>query len=255
MGCKSARPKKDIDTINQYNINNVVVLSGDIHVAMAFDLPSGLVPYNATTGAGSAGVEFVGDNVSEGDVLPNSESYMYQNNAHLRFFKAKSQGYCILDITPNSVCCDYWETDSVKTRNLHQNFLATFCTVQGENHLKAYQGPAFTPRTFPPLVPLYPRNNGTPVGIKYNQNAVELMALYPNPANNYVRFQYFMKNTDELKIEVYDVQGKLVQSTSYGIRSKGLNEDMLSLKDLAPAEYNIVFKTSYEVSTRKVIKY
>lgn len=247
--------KKLIDTVNQYNIKNLVVLSGDIHVGMAFDIPSGVVPYNPNTGAGSAGVEIVADNVVEGDVLPNAESYMYQNNPHLRFFKAKSQGYCIIDLTPNSMCADYWETDSVESRNLHQKFLATFCTVQNENHLKAYQGPTFTPRTFPPLVPVYPRVNALSTGVKYNQNAVELLSLYPNPTNAYVRFQYFMKNTDDLKIEVYDVEGKLVLQQDYGTRTRGLNEDALMIDKLAAGEYNIVFRTSNEVSTRKVLKY
>jgi phosphodiesterase/alkaline phosphatase D-like protein len=34
--------KQILDTINQYNIKNMVVLSGDIHVAMAFDIPNGV---------------------------------------------------------------------------------------------------------------------------------------------------------------------------------------------------------------------
>lgn len=246
--------KKIIDTVNFYNIKNMVVLSGDIHVGMAFDIPNGVVPYNASTGAGSAGVEFVCDNVSEGDVLPNAESYMYQNNAHLKFFKSKSQGYCIVDVTPNSVCCDYWETSSVKTSNQQQKFLATFCTVQNENHLKLYQGPTFTPRVFPPLVSLVPRNTGVPTGIKPAQQVLQVMSLYPNPTDNYVRIQYFMKTTDVVLVQVFDIQGKLMLADPLGLRSKGLNEDVLSVKDLAAGEYTIVFKTSNEVIARKIIK-
>ncbi len=247
--------KKIIDTINQYNIKNVVVLSGDIHVAMAFDIPGGVVPYDPTTGAGSAAVEFVADNVVEGDVLPNAEAYMYSNNLNLRYIKLKSQGYCVIDITPNSVCCDYWETDSVSTANTHQNFLSTWCTVQGENHLKAYQGPAFTPRSFPSLAPYNPRNSGLPVGVRTLQKAVELMSMYPNPSNSYVRFQYFMKATDQLFIEVYDTQGRLMQKEDFGLRQKGLNEDILYIKNLPSAEYLVIFKTTDGTTARKLLKY
>ena len=82
-----------------------------------------------------------------------------------------------------------------------------------------------------------------------------MMDMYPNPTNSYLQFQYFMKTTDQLNVEVYDVTGKLVQSQNYGLRLKGLNEDVLNIKNLAPAEYQVLFKTSNEVTVRKVIKY
>lgn len=247
--------KKIIDTVNAYDIKNMVVLSGDIHVAMAFDIPGGVTPYNPSTGAGSVGVEFVCDAISEGDVLPNAESFMYSNNSHLRYIKLKSQGYCIVDVTPNSVCCDYWEMDSVRSSNTRQTLLKTLCTIQNENHLKEYQGPTFTPRTFPPLIPYNPRNNGVSVGVKNNQKVVEVMSLYPNPASDYVRFQYFMKNMDNLKVDIYDMLGRLVQTDDFGIRTKGLNEDVVYVRNLSAGEYTILFRTATESSARKIIKY
>ena len=45
------------DSIDAMSINNMVVLTGDIHTSWANDLP--LSGYNASTGANSAGVEFV----------------------------------------------------------------------------------------------------------------------------------------------------------------------------------------------------
>jgi alkaline phosphatase D len=246
--------KRVIDTIVYNDINNVVILSGDIHQAIAFDIPGGVVPYNPTTGDGSVAVEFVCDAVSAGDVLPNNESYMYQNNANLKYFKAKSQGYSIIDITPNSVCCDFWQIDSLAAVSRSETFLATFCTIKDQNRLKSYLGPTFTPRTFTPLVPYAPRNQGLPVGIKYNQQQVELIGIYPNPAADYIRFQYFMKEADALKVEVYNLQGKMVESLDYGIRTRGLNEDALSVSKLPNAEYIVVFRTGNQVTSRKFVK-
>lgn len=247
--------KRVIDTVNQYNIKNMVVLSGDIHVAMAFDVPSGIVPYDATTGAGSAGVEFVCDNVVKGGIFGGMESYMYTNNKHLKYVNPKSTGYTIIDITPTYVCGDFWETDTSSRLSLTKKLLGTWCTKENENHLKPVQGPTFTQRVFPPLISLSPRNNGTAVGIKSNQNSVELMTLYPNPSNNFVRFQYFMKSTDNLSVVIYDILGNEVQSTNLGLRNRGLNEDVIYIKDLPSAEYILTFKTSEGITTRKIVKF
>ena len=79
--------KKILDTLNQYNIKNMVVISGDIHVAMAFDIPGGQTPYNPTTGEGSVGVEFVGDNVVNGGLFGGMQTYMYTNNPDTYFVR------------------------------------------------------------------------------------------------------------------------------------------------------------------------
>ena len=247
--------KKVIDTVNFYNIKNMVVLSGDIHVAMAFDVPNTLVPYDATTGAGSAGVEFVCDNVVNGGIFGGMESYMYTNNAHLKYVNPKSTGYCILNVTPTSVCADYWETDYEGHLSTTKKLLGTWCTIVDQNHLKSYQGPAFSPRVFPSLVPEAVRKTGTTVGIKTNQNMVELLALYPNPTNNYVRFQYFMKSSENLSVTIYDIAGNSVQTTDYGVRTKGLNEDVIYVKDLPAAEYIVSFRTQDGTTSRKIVKF
>ena len=246
--------KKVVDTINFYNIKNMVVLSGDIHVSMAFDVPSGTVPYDATTGAGSAGVEFVCDNVVKGGQFGGMESYMYTNNKHLKYINPKSTGYTIINVTPNSVCGDFWETDTSGRLSSSKKLLGTWCTLVDKNHLIQYQGPTFTPRIFPPLVSLTPRNNGITVGIKNNQNDVELMALYPNPTNNFVRFQYFMKSSQDLTVTIYDISGNIIQEMDYGVRTKGLNEDVLYIKDLPAAQYIVTFKTAEGIVSRKIIK-
>jgi alkaline phosphatase D len=173
--------KQILDTINQYNIKNMVVLSGDIHVAMAFDIPNGVTPYNPSTGEGSAGVEFVGDNVVNGGLFGGQQSYMYSNNQHLKYVNPNSTGYFVVDLTPTSACADYWQTDLSGLLSPSLALLGTWCTKVNENHLKLYTGPTYTAKTYPALVPYAPRNNGLTVGIKTQQNQVELLSIYPNP--------------------------------------------------------------------------
>lgn len=246
--------KKIIDTINAYNIKNMVVLSGDIHVAMAFDIPNGVVPYDPSTGAGSAGVEFVGDNVVNGGLFGGMQTYMYNNNPHLRYVNPNSDGYFVLNLTPNSACADYWQTDLTGFLSPTLQLLGTWCTKLNENHLNLYAGPTYTTRTFADLVPGNPRSNNIATGIKYNQNQVELMSVYPNPTNNYLRFQYFMKSQDNLLVTIYDLQGNVVKKVDFGMQSAGLHHEGLPIMDLASGEYLLSFDTNAGSVTRKFIK-
>ncbi len=247
--------KQILDTINQYNIKNMVVLSGDIHVAMAFDIPSGVTPYNPSTGEGSAGVEFVGDNVVNGGLFGGMQSYMYTNNQHLKYVNPNSTGYFVVDLTPTSACADYWQTDLSGLLSPTLALLGTWCTKVNENHLKLYSGPTYTAKTYPALVPYAPRNNGITVGIKTQQNQVELLSIYPNPTENYLRFQYFMKIPETLTVVVYDITGNEIRTVDFGPQSAGLHQDALQIQDLPAAQYIISFKTSAGAVSRKFIKH
>ena len=79
--------------------------------------------------------------------------------------------------------------------------------------------------------------------------------MFPNPTDNLVRFQYFMKSTDNLVVTIFDVTGKMIQTLDYGVRTKGLNEDVVYLTNLPAAQYIISFKTSEGVISRKVTKF
>ncbi len=247
--------KKILDTINFYNIKNMVVLSGDIHITMAFDIPNGITPYNPTTGTGTAGVEFVCDNVVKGGIFGGMQSYMYANNQHLKYVNPQSQGYSVLDLTPGSACCDFWQTDSSGKLSNSLKLLGTWCTKVNEDHLKLYSGPTYTSRIFPALVSSNPRNNGLAVGIKYQQNQVELMSIYPNPTQNYLRVQYFMKLSEVVTVYVYDILGNEIKSFNYGLQTYGLHENSVEISSLPAAEYIVSFKTKSSIVSRKFIKF
>lgn len=246
--------KMIVDTLIAYNIKNFVVLSGDIHIAMAFDIPSGVTPYNASTGAGTIGVEFVGDNVVNGGIFGGMQSYMYANNPHLRYVNPASTGYFMLDLTPTYACADYWQTPLKGQLSDSIGLLCTWCTKVNENHLKPTLGPIYTSRTFPDLAPYFPRENNISTGVKYNQNEVELLSVYPNPTNNYLRFQYFMKTPENLQITVYDLNGNVVKKVDFGTQSAGLHQDGLPIMDLASGAYILSFDTNIGSTVRKFVK-
>lgn len=92
--------------IKDQNIDNVVVLTGDIHSSWANDVPIDVADYDGDTRAGSIAVEFVTPGVSSpGAAILESLS---SSNANIRFLNGTDNGYMIIDITKARVQADWY---------------------------------------------------------------------------------------------------------------------------------------------------
>lgn len=95
------------DHITSHNIENVVVLTGDIHTSWANDLP--LPGYDTSNRENSVGVEFVATSITSNNELPPfaSESLIYGLAPYVRYVNLYMHGYYVLDITPQRVQADF----------------------------------------------------------------------------------------------------------------------------------------------------
>ena len=91
------------------SIDNVVVLTGDIHTSWAMDLtpdPNNPVElaggYNPVTGGGSRGVEFVGTSVTSSGLaeLADVQDAIRAVNPHIKYVDLEQKGYLLVDVTP-----------------------------------------------------------------------------------------------------------------------------------------------------------
>ncbi|KAM0755248.1 hypothetical protein T439DRAFT_322289 [Meredithblackwellia eburnea MCA 4105] len=132
--------------IEEEKINNTVILSGDSHATWISDLKRENGTYNATTGAGSLGVEFAGSAVSS----PSSYGYgprytdaIYRGIAAnltkasptLQFAEGQLRGYIELTITPQNVTGDVFGFYDQTTRNTNVTHVASYTTVKNSNKL------------------------------------------------------------------------------------------------------------------------
>ena len=129
-------------------IDNVVVVTGDIHASFANDLtddphnpavylaqlPDGSVPPSPVR---AVAVEFVcpgtgSDSGAIGDLAP----LLPPINPHIRFVEAQSRGYMVLDLDMNRAQCEwtYVDTPEQRTSTLRQG--PVWLTRNGENHLQ-----------------------------------------------------------------------------------------------------------------------
>lgn len=106
-------------------VNNVVVLTGDIHSSWAADLTQdpnnpdlGSGGYQAASGEGSRAVEFIGTSVtSPGLPDPNGSTaaFLRSVNPHLKYIDFNQRGYMLLDVTPRRVVSEWWFVDTVSS--------------------------------------------------------------------------------------------------------------------------------------------
>ena len=128
-------------------VNNVVVLTGDIHSAWAADLtqdPNNPVPslggYNPLTGEGSLAVEFVGTSVSSPGVTDPTGAVansLKPANPHFKHIDLDKRGYMLIDANAQRCVCEFWQVDTVAAISHVQTLGAVFEVRDGLNRLQA----------------------------------------------------------------------------------------------------------------------
>jgi alkaline phosphatase D len=128
-----------LDRIANLPERNVVVLSGDVHVALAAELAEEpLLPPVA--------VEFVNSSLSSQnlddkmgwaprtDSLP-LEAALLAGMPHLRYLDMDSHGYSIVDVAADRVRVEWWVVDALDTRSPNERLAGAMAVCHGEPRL------------------------------------------------------------------------------------------------------------------------
>jgi alkaline phosphatase D len=128
-------------------VDNLVVLTGDIHSSWAADLhPNPYNPivanggYDKATGTGSLAVEFVGTSVSSPGVDTDTTGAVAGAirfyNPHFKYVQLTRRGYMLLDVNRDRVVGEWWYVDTVASPSNVETFAAAFEVRHGENRLQ-----------------------------------------------------------------------------------------------------------------------
>ena len=127
-------------------VDNVVVLTGDIHSSWAADLTQDPNNpdvagggYNGATGQGSRAVEFVATSITSpglNDPNGSTASFLRGVNPHFKFIDFNQRGYMLLDVTPQKAVCEWYFVDTVASVSNNQVFGTAFEVQQGTNRLR-----------------------------------------------------------------------------------------------------------------------
>jgi len=129
-------------------LDNVVVLTGDIHTSWAIDLcedPNNPQAYNPLTGAGALAVEFVTPGVTSPGVPGGNAALLpiaYAQNPHIKFGELEQRGYLVLDVTPQRAQAAWFHLDDVTQPTTAERFAAAYAVYDGAAHVVSEAEPA-----------------------------------------------------------------------------------------------------------------
>ncbi len=152
-GYRAARSRV-CDMVEQLQVPNLVVLTGDVHSSWAYDVPRRTDQgYDPASGRGSLGVEIVCPAVSSPTPFPGPDAEartaaIMTARPHLKFLDGVSRGYVVMDITRDRLQADWWLLNSVKERNAEQHFAKGLVCEAGSRHLVDASAP-MAPATGP----------------------------------------------------------------------------------------------------------
>lgn len=139
-GYQAARGRV-LDFLTAAKMNDVAILSGDVHSSWAFDVtrdPWG--GYTARTGAGSLAVELVAPAVSSPPLFANQQlregiPALRFLMPHVKYLEGDSRGYVLIDITARQMQADWYHVPGVMERSATESKAVSLVCERGSSRL------------------------------------------------------------------------------------------------------------------------
>lgn len=245
--------KRLFDFVNNNNINNIVVLTGDIHTFWANDLPFAQKAYNSMDRTGSAGVEFVTSAVtSPGLPFALSPRLLSALNPHIRDAQLDRRGFILLDLNKERAQGDFFYIGTVNKADNFLQYKNSWYAADKRNAFamdRVASVPAYTNIDFVPrgirdktVTSIKPPKVGT------------ILGAYPNPFIATIGLQYYVEKTTTLRLQIFDMTGRLMLDQSLGNKPAGLHYDSVDAGKLPAGQYRVNITDGKEQIGRNVVK-
>ena len=211
--------------LSSQNIDNTVVVTGDIHTSWALNLQSGNTP---------VGVEFVSPSVTSPGVPINLSALITAQNPHIKYVELTKKGFVLVDIDTNRVQGDWYNIITLDQMDPTNSCVKSYITNNGSNSLTLANSPSIGHGPFL-------QSLADPCSRFAGINSPDLgivVGVYPNPANQLIKIQSY-----DLPIEsitVYGSNGEIIK-TPYSINpwSNGMTITSIDISTLKAGNYFI----------------
>ena len=233
-----AERNRVLNHILNHNITNVVAITGDIHSSWANDLPT--ASYNSSTGAGSAGVEFVGPSVtSPGISIPLGAAAIQASNSHIKYADLSQHGFMILDVNSTRTQCDWYYTTTID----NPSTAFTHAKSMYVNHLERFlrnTSSASMPRNsvYGIMPPICPRVLNISTNLTSISNPVRLLNVFPNPAQKDLTISFLGQQIQNGKVVMYNSLAQIVYELNFNQSDIYNNQLQINVSHLAKGLYN-----------------
>jgi alkaline phosphatase D len=203
-----AEREEMVEFLHSNSIDNVVVLTGDIHTSWGNDIPHHDLNYDPNTGEGSVGVEFVTTSITSGSSPVNvGASIISAANPHMKYVDLAQKGYVILDVDQQRTKGHWVYVSSVSSAEYTVSETDALVTISGQNFLRPESALS--------------TSNLNPIPSSLS------LQLYPNPTDGVINLKIGTAKDAMLFFELYDVMGR--QLTSSVLGTKGAGEHRTSI--------------------------
>ena len=233
------------------NIDNLVVLTGDIHTSWVNDLP--LSNYDGSNCTGSVGVEYVITSVTSTGLeqlggLGGGTVSLF--NPHIKYTNLAEKGYLVLDVQQDKTIGNYYFMNDISSSGNGQYFETAYEMNDGER-CAVLTTESFVNIDPVPFAPFYPLDQ---LSLTENENSV-LLGAYPNPATEELVIQFYLNEVSPLSVELVNNSGKVVFSKPLKDLKVGLNYLKVYMQELPAGLYTLNLNNSNKHSlTRKIQK-
>jgi len=245
-----AERDKILRHISSNHINNVAILTGDIHTSWANDIPHPDSTYVGSSGHGSACVEFVCTSVTSGSFITFGvpANIITTLIPHIKYAELSKRGYLLFDVTPQKVQGDWIYMSSITSRTFTSAVGASWCDLDGANHLTQCNGPLAPRGTNPGLAPIVS-------GIRnVKPDEMVMISCYPNPSVNEVAIQYYIFKAGEVSMMLSDMNGRIVYTNKTQHNEAGLYHTEADLSNVASGTYLLTIATGNKMVSKKIVK-
>lgn len=226
------------------NINNFVVLTGDIHSSWANDLP--LSNYSSSTGAGSWGVEFVTPSVtSPGGAVG------FLSGSFIKYSEGSKKGFIILDVTSPKVQADWYYVNTIDTSSSTHQVGASWYVLDTEKHLRQATNPILASTAITNVI--QPDLCFTQV-LSTNQISenIKILSLYPNPSDAFFTIHYNLDQSGTVNLKIIDLTGKEIKNFTTSKHS-GIWTERYPTDDIPNGNYIVTITSDNSMTTQKLI--
>lgn len=241
------------DHILGNNIDNFVVLTGDIHTSWANDLPTS--NYNSSNGNGSFGVEFITPSVTSPALQFSIPSSLIKiANPHIKYIDTSEKGYFMLDINKSRTQAEWYFINTILNKNTSTTHTTSYYVNSGERHLNSTSSIS-QPKTSlnAPLAPSHPSSFSKTEELL---NDATILSFYPNPVKHKICLQLFIyKPQERISWSIFDIQGKLINSGGFETNLYGLKNMVIDISQNAKGYYSILLEGDKFRYSKKFIKH
>ena len=189
-----AERQKLFDHLSTNNIDNMVVLTGDIHTSWAVDLKNDNNP---------VGVEMVTPSVTSPGSPINLSNLITLQNPNIKYVELTKRGFILVDITPQRVQGDWYNVSTINEINASSSCVKSYVSNLGNNSLTLTNNPANGHGAFPQAL-------AGPCSRFYvalaETTAPKVIGVYPNPSTDYITIQGI--NITGGSLNITDLSGK-----------------------------------------------